>query len=855
MGTKLIWRFLFSSLAVFISIFFLFNVKPTFADALDDFVITIRIDDFDPQFTIPTYPGEDYDYNVDCTNDGTVDWFEQTGEVTCFYRFTGDYTIRIIDNSGVGTGFPRIFFNRDGDVEKLLSIDQWGSGQWSSMAHAFEGCANLSGMASDNPNLSAVTDMRRMFSGASAFNQPIGNWDTSNVTYMASMFSGASTFNQPIGNWNTSNVTNMSWMFKNATSFNQPLGNWDTSSVTNMASMFSGASTFNQPIGNWDTSSVTDMHEMFYDAESFNQPIGDWNTSSVTDMRGMFSYASAFNQPIGNWNTNSVTNISWMFSYASAFNQGIGDWDTSGIMVMDRMFFYATSFNQPIGTWDTSSVTNMRFMFWLASVFNQDIGRWDTSCVTDMRGMFLEANAFNQPIGNWDTSRVTDMSYMFLDADAFNQPIGNWDTSSVTNMEEMFSSAYDFNQPIGGWNTSSVKSMIGMFAYASAFNQPIGDWDTSSVTDMRGMFMVASAFNQPIENWDTSSVIFMDMMFFKASAFDQDLGGWDLSALLNAENMFTDIALSTANYDSLLKGWDTQYLQPDVTFSGGNSTYCTGESARQHIINSDGWNITDGGKNCQHLNDIVITVKTDNPGTSDTNQFTIPTIGGGYDYNVDCDNDGTNEWNAQSRSVTCSYTIPGIYKIRIQDNSGAGTGFHRIYFNGGGDAEKLLSVNQWGTGQWSSMAYAFKGCAYLSGGAADTPNLSNVTDMSYMFGSAIAFNQPLGNWDTSGVTHTNGMFHDANAFDQDLSSWDVSVLRSSEEMFSNITLSTTNYDALLIGWDTQDLQLDVIFDGGNSHYCYGESARQNMIDGDGWTITDGGKSCPIESIYLPLVIK
>ena len=198
-------------------------------------------------------------------------------------------------------------------------------------------------------DVSNIVDMSGMFEGATSFNQPIGNWDTSNVKYMRLMFAtggeGPMKFNQPIGNWDTSNVTDMTGMFFGATEFNQPIGSWDTSNVTKMCAMFMAATSFNQPIGNWDTSRVISMTGMFAQASSFNQPIENWDTSNVTSMKMMFAQASSFNQPIGNWDTSNVTSMKMMFVRATSFNQPIGSWDTSNIKDMRSFLFGADSYN------------------------------------------------------------------------------------------------------------------------------------------------------------------------------------------------------------------------------------------------------------------------------------------------------------------------------------------------------------------------------------------------------------------------------------------------------------------------------------------------------------------------------
>ena len=41
----------------------------------------------------------------------------------------------------------------------------------------------------------------------------IGDWDVSGITDMSKLVSGLTKFNEPLSNWNTSSVTDMSGMF------------------------------------------------------------------------------------------------------------------------------------------------------------------------------------------------------------------------------------------------------------------------------------------------------------------------------------------------------------------------------------------------------------------------------------------------------------------------------------------------------------------------------------------------------------------------------------------------------------------------------------------------------------------
>src|SRR5690606_32454578 len=178
----------------------------------------------------------------------------------------------------------------------------------------------------------------------------------------------------------------------------------------------------------------------------------------------------------------------------------------------------------------------------------------------------------------------------------------------------------------------------------------------------------------------------------------------------------TNSGLSTANYDDTLIGWEAQTLQPNVTFDAGLSTYCDAAVQRQNIIDTFTWTINDSGENCPPVEDtssFIMQVKTDNPGSSADNEFSLRALSVGEltpSYTVDCDNDGIPEFSDQGTSdVTCSYLEPGEYEIAL-----LGTIPHLRFDVGydpdipnSGQSLKILDVLQWGDIEWRSMESMF----------------------------------------------------------------------------------------------------------------------------------------------------
>lgn len=283
----------------------------------------------------------------------------------------------------------------------------------------------------------------------------------------------------------------------------------------------------------------------------------------------------------------------------------------------------------------------------------------------------------------------------------------------------------------------------------------------------------------------------------------------------------------------------------------------------------------------------VISIKTDNIGTSNDDQFTLPWTG---DYDVDW-GDGTTD-TGQSGSTTHTYSTAGTYDVSVTPTNNC-----RMNFNNGGDKQKLIEIKNWGTGTWTNFEKSFLACFQLTTiSATDTPDLSivtkigqifqncsklssasslanwdtsNVTRMENSFRNAEQFNENITSWDISNVTRIDGMFFDcltfnqpigswnignvtnissvfrrnSLSFDQSLAGWNITSVNVAPSLFKDSGLSTANYDATLIGWAAQSITNTVSTDFGNSQFTLGgaaEAARNTLVSTYGWTIVDGG---------------
>ena len=200
-------------------------------------------------------------------------------------------------------------------------------------------------------------------------------------------------------------------------------------------------------------------------------------------------------------------------------------------------------------------------------------------------------------------------------------------------------------------------------------------------------------------------------------------------------------------------------------------------------------------------------------GISDSNQIKIDTLGDGYDYSINW-GDGHSDHNVKG-DITHTYATAGIYTVEITGD------FPHFYLEAVGvysspkvfksDNYKLLSVKQWGDIEWRSMHSSFRDADHARFEDPEAPDLSQVTDMSYMFKSQVdnefeiadgkrdftLYISGVEDWDVSNVTNMSRLFDGALGFNQDIGNWDVSNVEDMSYMFS----WAINFDQYIGLWD------------------------------------------------------
>ena len=726
-------------------------------------------------------------------------------------------------------------------------------------------------------DVSAVTDMRNMFDTATSFNQDISSWDVSAVTDMNRMFDHAASFNGNISGWDVSAVTNMRLMFYGATSFNQDISGWDVSGVTNMAYMFYDATSFNQDISGWDVSGVTDMYQMFDGADSFDQNLGPWYIVLDTDSPAV----SADDRLAGNITAQNdhLSGHSPIYSVTGE-HAGLFEVADGALRIKDGQNVTTATYQVTVAATGDGLFGSGNHLVVPVAATGPDINTPPT----------VQAGA-NQTVQEGDTVTLLGtasdpdndrLTYLWSYDSSLDIIFANATSPSTTLVAPQVSSNTTITLTLtadDGTDTSSDTLALTITdippnappTVQAGADQTVAEGSTVTVS---GTASDRDAEDTLTYEWshDGALAITFDDASSASTTFEAPnvasnttitltltvSDGTDTSSDTLALTI-TDIPTNTpptvdAGADQTVTEGDTVTLTGTAT-DDDRLTYLWSHDSSLEIAFANATSpsttlvapqvpsnttitltltVSDG---TDTSSDTLALTITDAPSASDTSppssafvttwrtsaageSITIPVGGAAGTYTVDW-GDGTISADVTG-DQTHMYDAAGTYTVGISGD------FARIHLNGDANAAKLRSIDQWGDTQWESMEFAFKGASYVVYRATDSPDLSDVTSMRYMFHGASSFDGDISSWDVSSVTNMLGAFQKAASFNGDISSWDVSAANDMRYMFGE----AASFNGDISSWDVSAaIAMTGMFHGASSF-------NQDISDWDVSAVTD-----------------
>ena len=785
-----------------------------------------------------------FSFNLPCNGSGysaTVNWgdgnFENIsgtlGNVLHVYSTPGVYQIRI---SGT---FPTIYFNNTLDCIKVTSLDQWGTGAWTTLEHGFDGCLNMVYNTTDVPDLTSCTSLAYLFrfNSSNSFNGTLGTWNVSNITDLSYTFAGCFNLVEDLDSWDTTNVTSLEGTFQTCLNFFSDLGIWDTTNVTNMSYTFSGAQTFNGNINNWITSGVTDFSWMFYKAISFNVDIGGWDTSGIVgpnSMDFMFQGATIFDQDLTLWCVIPIPSEPPSFRVGSALIDGnLPIWATCPTIPSPTPS--PTPTTTPTTTPSPSITPSISVSVTPTASVTPSITPSVSPSVTPSPSITPSISPSITPsispsitpsptITPSITPSITQTPYPICPEQLeFTSTTSLTMSGATGTFDRVYS--YSGGSITGGYvdgftfypGTSSgytfaiYERYVNPYYYVIIWNNFVFEWDYSMIRTTGASFLNGGA-SPGVTNLSTSGWLTDGSVNYPKN------GGDDYSYIAYPAVCPTPTPTSTPS--------TTPSITPSVTVTPSETPPPPSVSVTPTPTMTPTPSITPtpSATPPPAFAQFIFEIDTTNSGSAN-DTFVLPLVSGeSYDFTIDW-GDGVESISGSTLTgATNTYTSPGIYTIKI-----SGT-FPRIYFNNGGDRSKITDISQWGEVLWNNMEGSFYGCNNLDISATDYPILSGVTDARNMFRecSSLVYNSSISGWTTSNIQLFNSMFRDMN-FDQNLGSWDMSSASNIEFMFHGNTTFNNGGSPSIADWDTSN-----ITGGGMAYLFKGASTFNQPLSG--WTI-------------------
>ena len=498
----------------------------------------------------------------------------------------------------------------------------------------------------------------------------------------------------------------------------------------------------------------------------------------------------------------------------------------------------------------------------------------------DVAGMFQDCSSLTGNGGNisgWDMSSVTGMNFMLAGCTNLDVDLSSWDVSSIQNAEGFMSGAglstMNYDRILSGWSSQAVQSGVYVSFGSTQYSVETGQAYRNALLSSGWI----------ITDGGTPAIMFETV--------------WDTTRV--ESNIYPGNASSTpddtirlplhesGSYDFTVYWGDgtddhiTTYNQSEVTHQYPS----TGIYTVSILGNITGWRFfsNNWGENFSRDRKKIIEVNRWGP-------LVINNYGPFYSAsNLTINASGylklqDPEWYDFDVRPVYSYWFQGLDWGSGSDASLVDVSDVKNFHGSFNDHPFDQDLGDWDVSSAIDMGVMFtRNTIFNNGGSSSITgwDVSNVRNMRQMFDGASSFNQPIGSWDVANVGRGqyddgNGfeyMFQRATSFNQDISSWDISNARNINSMFraatgfqqnignwdvSNINVSpylfmherntsitrypTANYDNLLIGWASQNVNNGLYWNFGGAKYSAGAaaSARQTLIN-KGWTILDGGQ--------------